>query len=296
MRLESFIDPKLAAHVEESRRTNAERGMRRGPSNPGELREFRTEAPDDNTLIEADGRQVPIRILHPTSAPRGVYLDFHGGGFYLGSAAQDDARNQRLADALGIVVVSVDYRLAPEHPWPAAPDDAETAAHWLLDNAGERFGTDRLAIGGFSAGSTLAVTTLLRLRDQGKAARFSGAVLQFGTYDVSGLTPAGRLIADEYFIEAYAGHVPDRTIPDLSPVFADLRGLPPFLMVVGDQDVILEDNLAMAARVVGAGGEVDLKVYPESRHGFTNRDNGMARAAWHDIEQWLGEHLNSAQG
>lgn len=295
MRLESFIDPKLAAHVEESRRANAERGVRRGPGNADELRSSRVAPAEDNTVVEARGRAVPVRILRPEGTPRGVYLDFHAGGFFMGSAAQDDARNQRLANAVGAVVVSVDYRLAPEHPWPAAPDDAETAALWLLDQAEGQFGTERLVIGGFSAGSTLVVTTLLRLRDRGEVARVVGAVLQAGTYDLSGLTPAGRSIADEYFIEAYAGHVPDKTNPDISPIYGDLRGLPDFLMVVGDQDVILEDNLAMAARIVGAGGEVDLKVYPESRHGFTNRDNGMARAAWHDIERWLGERLNSGQ-
>lgn len=292
MRLESFIDPRLAEHAEEARRTNEERGLRRGPSNADELREFRVAPAEDNTVVEAGGRTVPVRILRPEGQPRGVYLDFHAGGFYMGSAAQDDARNQRLANATGAVVVSVDYRLAPEHPWPAAPDDAETAALWLLDHAQEQFGTDRLAIGGFSAGSTLVVTTLLRLRDRGVAARFAGAVLQAGTYDLSGLTPAGRSIADEYFIEAYAGHVPDKTNPDISPVYGDLRGLPDFLMVVGDQDVILEDNLAMAARILGAGGEVDLRIYPESRHGFTNRGNGMARAAWHDIERWLVGRLS----
>ncbi|MDX3661474.1 alpha/beta hydrolase [Streptomyces sp. ID05-26A] len=287
MHLTSFIDPKLAAHAEESRRVNTERGIRRGPSSFEELMASRGEIPGDNTLVEAGGRQVPVRIHEPRTRPGGVYLDFHGGGFYMGSAKQDDARNQRLADALGVVVVSVDYRLAPEHPWPAAPDDAETAALWLLGHAVARFGTDRLVIGGFSAGSTLAVTTLLRLRDRGEAGRFGGAALQFGTYDLSGVTPAGRLIADEYFIEAYAGDAPDRTLPDISPVFADLRGLPPLLMVIGDQDVVLEDNLVMAARVVAAGGEVDLEVYPESRHGFTNRDTEMARVAWRDIERWL---------
>jgi acetyl esterase len=94
----------------------------------------------------------------------------HGGGFYMGSAARGDAYNRSLAHALGIAVVSVDYRLAPEHPWPAAPEDCETAALWLVEEAGTRFGTARLAIGGVSAGATLAMTTLLRLRDRGAPA------------------------------------------------------------------------------------------------------------------------------
>jgi acetyl esterase/lipase len=286
--LNGFIDPALLAHVEESRELNAQRGTRRGPGNLDEVREIRAALNGPGDLVDAGG--VPVRILEPRGAPRGVHLDFHGGGFYLGSTAQDDERNQRLADALGVVVVSVEYRLAPEDPWPAAPDDCETAALWLLDE----FGTASLTIGGFSAGATLAVTTLLRLRDRGVAGRFRGAVLQFGTYDLSGLTPAGRLIADEYFIEAYAGHVPDRTVPDISPIYGDLRGLPPLLMVVGALDVLLEDDLAMAARVCAAGGSVDLRVYPESQHGFTNRSTGMAKAARQDIERWLESLLDSA--
>ena len=93
------------------------------------------------------------------------------------------------------MVVSVDYRLAPEHPWPAAPDDGETAALWLLEEAEERFGTARLSIGGASAGANLAMTTLLRLRDAGLAARFVTALLLYGAYDLSGSTPAGRRYA-----------------------------------------------------------------------------------------------------
>jgi acetyl esterase/lipase len=205
----------------------------------------------------------------------------------MGLAARGDAHNRRLADALGIAVVSVDYRLAPEHPWPAAPDDCETAALWLLEEAESRFGTARLAIGGVSAGATLTMTTLLRLRDRHLADAFLGAVLQFGTYDMSGKTPAGRLLDGEFFIEAYAGHVADRTIPDISPVYGDPRGLPPVLLVVGSLDILLEDNLVMAARVSAAGGKADVRVYPESPHGFTLHPTAMARRARGDIESWL---------
>jgi acetyl esterase/lipase len=307
--LQSLIDPELAPYIEESRNFNAVSGAsgiahrQPDPSTPQGLAEARASLPFRGPppgppaierLVEAAGRRVPVRILAPErEQPRGVYLDIHGGGFYLSSAARGDTRNRRLADALGIVVVSVDYRLAPEHPWPAAPEDCETAALWLLEHAGGSFGTTRLAIGGASAGATLAMTTLLRLRDRGLAEPFIAAALQFGTYDLSGQTPAGRRVADEFFIQAYAGDAVDRTDPDISPIYGDLRGLPPLLLVVGSMDIMLEDNLVMAARLSAAGCEVDVRIYPEAAHGFTSSPTAMAEVAVDDMESWLGERLST---
>jgi acetyl esterase/lipase len=215
----------------------------------------------------------------------------HAGGFYMDSAARSDYRNARLADTLGLTVVSVDYRLAPEHPWPEAPDDCETAALWLIEQGPAAYGNDRILIGGSSAGATLAATTLLRLRDRDLVHPFVGAVLQFGAYDLSGQTPGGRLYADEWFIEAYAGHVRDKTLPDVSPLYGDLRGLPPTLLLVGTFDVLLDDNLAMAARLSAAGNDVDLRVFPESLHGFTNHPTAMATFAANQVQAWLAERL-----
>jgi acetyl esterase len=295
-----LTDPRLWGLVAESRAFYAQRVAGRGPGSCDELRAVRAAAAapapaDPAAVVEVlrdGGRSVPVRIHAPASgAVAGVHLQIHGGGFYLGSAAGDDVRNRNLADALGLAVVSLDYRLAPEHPWPAASDDCETAAFWLAEHAEQLFGATKLSIGGFSAGATLAMTTLLRLRDRGIGA-YGCAVLQFGTYDLSAQTPAGRLIADEYFLEAYAGSVQDRTHPDLSPIYADVTGLPPVLILVGADDVLLQDNLAMAVRLSAAGVDVDVRIYPASPHGFTGHATSMARAATDDIEGWLLRHLH----
>ncbi|CCH87317.1 Alpha/beta hydrolase [Modestobacter italicus] len=294
--LSGLVPPGLDAHVPESRAFYAARGERRGPDSLDELRAVRAQQgpppPTPGTTVEQLVGGPRLRISLPTGTEAcGVYLDVPGGGFSLGPSAAGDTRNAALAESLGIAVVGVEHRLAPEDPWPAAPDDCEAAALWLVEQAAVRFGTTRLAIGGSSAGATLAVTTLLRLRDRGLAGSFAGAVLQFGTYDLSGTTPAGRLIADEWFLQAYVGHLADRTLPDVSPVFGDLRGLPPALLVVGARDVLLEDNLVMAARLSAAGVPVDVRVYPESPHGFTGHPTGMARAALAGRDAWLVDRL-----
>ncbi|WP_135457508.1 alpha/beta hydrolase fold domain-containing protein [Mycobacterium sp. DL99] len=295
LRLSSLTDPSLLPFVDESRAFYARRPSGRGPTSLSELFAARDAMPtpaecEPSPLVEtvtAGGRSVSVRIHTPTDRrAAGVLLEIHTGGFYLGSAARSDVQNRRLVETLGVAVVSVDYRLAPEHPWPAAPDDCETAALWLAENSETRFGTAQLAITGFSAGSTLVVTTLVRLRDRGLHV-FGGAVVQCGTFDLSAQTPAGRLIADEYFLSAYAGDAPDRTDPDVSPVFAELKDLPPVLMVIGAEDVLLEDNLAMAARLAAAGVEVDLRVYPASPHAFTGHATSMAQAALDGIDGWL---------
>lgn len=300
--LASLIAEGSAPQVDESRAFFAARqaaGGQRGPGNYEELKAARSclptrpaERPAVERTIGFAQAQVPVRVMTPASGEsRATYLDIHGGGFYMDSAARGDARNARLADALGVIVVSVDYRLAPECPWPAAPDDCETAALWLVGEGSEAFGTERVLIGGASAGATLAMTTLLRLRDRGLVDRIAGALLQFGAYDLSGQSPSGRLYADEWFIQAYVGDISDRTIPDVSPLFGDLRDLPPTLLLVGTRDILLEDNLAMAARLSAAGNEVDLRVFPEAMHGFTSHPTSMATAALDGSNIWLSSRL-----
>jgi acetyl esterase len=306
--LKQLIEPRLNLLVNESKQFYVARQVvRLGKKQPDLTTPFGLQAARNarrtsgsvldrqviESTAEADGREIPVRVIQPRNAkPRGVYLDIHGGGFYLDSAERNDTQNAKLADALGVIVVSVDYRLAPEHPWPAAPIDCATAAFWLARQSKQLFGTSRLIIGGASAGATLAMTTLLRMHNKNLVNPVIGAVLQFGAYDLSGQTPGGRLYADEYFIQAYVGKVADKTQADISPLYGDLKGLPPVVMVVGTSDILMEDNFAMAARLSGAGCEVDFRVYPKAAHGFTYHSTKMGAIAMQDIINWLNQRLD----
>lgn len=170
------------------------------------------------------------------------------------------------------------------------PDDCAAAAEWSIARARDRFGTDRLLLGGFSAGATLAVVTLLRLRAGGTVGAFSGVLLEAGTHDLSPHTPSGPAVADDYFVEAYAGHVPDRTLPDISPAYGYPRDLPPTL--VAGSDVVLPDNLLMAGRPSAAGNDVDLRIYPDVPHGFSNHPTPVGRTTTEATDAWLVSTLN----
>ncbi|MGI5132458.1 alpha/beta hydrolase [Pseudonocardia sp. CA-107938] len=236
----------------------------------------------------------------PSTRPRGVLLHIHGGGFILGGAAHQDALLERMADEVGVTCVSVEYRLAPEHPYPAAWDDCHAAALWLLEHAGERFGTEALLIAGESAGALLAVATLLRLRDRGLADRFLGAALNFGVYD-STMTPSqtlarsGALTAAtiERIVEAYAPEAATRRHAALSPLYADLGGLPPALFTVGTLDAMLDDSMFMHCRWLAAGGRAELALYPGADHAFIETPHPCAAAANARIDRFLADCLES---
>lgn len=208
----------------------------------------------------------------------------------MGARDHHDVRLWDLAQAAHVAVVSVGYRLAPEHPYPAGPDDCEAAAVWLVENAKSEFGIDRLTIGGGSAGGHLAAATLLRLRDRHQMSdRFCGADLLFGVYDLS-LTPSQRNSGrrpimggeglehmSQQFVSG-ASREERRMNPDISPLYAELHDMPPALFSVGTLDPLLDDSLFMAARWAAAGNYAALDVYPESPHGFTMVPTAMARA------------------
>ncbi|WP_329520768.1 alpha/beta hydrolase fold domain-containing protein [Spirillospora sp. NBC_01491] len=218
---------------------------------------------------------IPVRIFRPAE-PRGVLLHLHGGGWTLGSAGAQDPLLWGMSHAADVAVVSVGYRLAPEHPHPAAADDCEDAANWLMAEAAAEFGTGRLAIAGESAGAHLAALTLVRLA--GRARAFRAAQLTFGAYDLS-MTPSQLAGHDKMFIPTrtmrwfYDQYLPglgtaERRDPTVSPLYADLRGMPPARFTVGTEDPLLDDSLFMAARWQAAGNTAELDVVADAAHGF----------------------------
>lgn len=245
--------------------------------------------------IDGPAGPIPLRIIAPDN-PRGVYLHIHGGGWTWGTADEQDPWLDRLAERCGLAVVSIEYRLAPEHPYPAAPDDCEAAALWVVREMESRFGTSRLFIGGESAGAHLSAVTILRLRDRHGLKPFRGANLFAGCYDLS-LTPSVRHWGSErlilntndvrVFADNFCGHVPDRRDPDVSPLYADLKGLPPALLSVGTRDMLLDDSLFMASRWAAAGNRTDLAVWPGGCHVFIRFDSTLSEQALSRIDGFI---------
>jgi acetyl esterase len=263
-----------------------------------------------NAVPEAEAVEiagVPCRVFRPEGAARAVYLHFHGGGMILGAPEMNDAGNLELSRRHGVAVVSVDYRLAPEHPHPAGPDDGVAVAAWLLDHGAGELGSSRIVIGGESAGGYMSAAVLLRIRDElGAIDRVGGVNLVFGVYDwgrspsqrgirpVDGpdmLTPEGI----DFFTECYLpGRTDDeRRDPSVSPLFADLRGLPPALMSVGTADHLLDDTLMLAARYTAAGNEVELFVAPDMPHGFMAFPCGITKAWSRRTDEWFARILSA---
>lgn len=243
-------------------------------------------ARSDATIAGIEGRpDVTVRWYRPldapASAPAVVYL--HGGAYIMGTLGENDDRLDRLALALGCVVCSVDWRLAPEHPYPEGLDDAETVWRALVDDPAA-FGLDgeRLVLMGNSAGGGLAAALCLRLRDRGlRQPRLQ--VLIYPMLDDREEAPSMRALAEggpghrglwqieaqRHSWAAYLGGLPTPEVPPTAAPgrAADLAGVAPAFIGVGDIDAYLDEDVAYAARLSRCGVPVELHVYPGVIHG-----------------------------
>ena len=225
------------------------------------------------------GRDVPIRIYRPPNAPNPspALVYFHGGGWVLGSLDSHDVTCQLLAEDGGFTVVSVDYRLAPEHPFPAAVSDAVASyRHVVADH--ERLGLDpdRIAVGGDSAGGNLAAVVCDVTREDRLPPAFQ--LLIYPVCDVSREHPSYELFSEgfmmtsdemRWFIRHYIRREDQKEDPRVSPLLAhDLKGLPPACMVIAGFDPLRDEGLAYAEKLEAAGVDVTLQKHLGLHHGF----------------------------
>ena len=251
--------------------------------------------------VDQDIAGVPCRVFRPERPAPAVYLHFHGGAMILGSPLMNDVANADVSSRFDLAVVSVDYRLAPEHPHPAGSDDCLAVACWVVEHGEGEFDTPRILIGGESAGGYYAALTTLRIRDELDAIdRVIGANLVFGVYDLSG-APAFRgarpsdvpdILEDGLgeFVNAcfVPGLTPDDCkVPSVSPLYADLHDLPPALFTVGSADHLLDDSLFMAARWEVFGNDTELAVYPDCIHAFSGFPTELAKRANERIDAFF---------
>ncbi|MCX4092947.1 alpha/beta hydrolase fold domain-containing protein [Nocardia sp. alder85J] len=259
------------------------------------------------TTLALPGRDLPLRVFRPRHADRllPLILSFHGGGFFGGTAAQNDWLNSRLAARCPAVVVAVEYRLAPEHPLPAPVDDGyDTLTH--LVGAAADWGVDPTAVAvlGESAGGTLAALLALRARTEGPP--LCAQVLNYPCVDWS------ETIADYPSVEPSDDPMlpPSRLLlarrlcvpPTLDPrtvsplLFDDLGGLPPALIVTGDVDPVADHGRRYAERLRAFGTAADLVCYPRATHAFLSIPGLVpaARPARRDIVAFLRTRLYPA--
>lgn len=244
-----------------------------------------SEDPDvevDLRTIPGPNGEVPVYIYRSPGndrgsgdAPQAGLLWLHGGGYILGSG--EDDRAQKIAKTLKCTVVSVDYRLAPEHPFPAGPEDCYAALLWMAEHAGE-LGIDsgRLAIGGASAGGGMAAGVALMNRDRGGPA-LAFQLLLYPMIDNLHATPSGQIenhpIWDRAMSfrawEMYLGGEPGMSASAYAAAMRadDLTGLPPGYVCVGAEDLFRDEDIGYARRLNDAGVACELAVFPGMYHG-----------------------------
>jgi acetyl esterase len=238
----------------------------------------------DRGVPGPDG-DIPVRVYRPSDASSlPVLVWLHGGGFALGDLSTGDATCRTLANEVEAIVVSVDYRLAPEHPFPAGVEDCYAATAWVAAHAAELGGDPaRVAVGGDSAGGTLSAAVALMARDRGGPA----LVAQLLVYPTALMRVCNLEFADgpiltasvcEDFWQLYQRTDADRTNPYFAPGFAeDLSGLPPAFVVVPEADPTRDDQEWYGRKLAEAGVLATVKRYPGSFHGFFGMAAMLAR-------------------
>ncbi|MDQ1696269.1 MAG: acetyl esterase [Frankiaceae bacterium] len=257
--------------------------------------------------VVTDDADVLVRIYRPRPGRLPALIFIHGGGWWMGSVNESDASCRRRAEAADCVVLSVDYRLAPEHPFPAAVNDCWAATHWVFAHADELgIDVERIAIGGGSAGGNLAAAMTLLARDEPKVT-FVAQVLEIPATDLTltasqgsaeefaegyGLTKADLYECADFYLGDH-----DAKDPLASPLLADLHSLPPALVMTSECDPVRDDGEAYAAKLAEAAVPVTLHRWDGQVHGSTEIDvlvPDVAEAYLREVAEFLRHAFSQA--
>jgi acetyl esterase len=230
-----------------------------------------------DVVMPGPGGDIALRLFDTRASrePGPAVVFFHGGGFVMGNIDTHAPICAEIARQLDLPVISVDYRLAPEHPWPAAPDDAEAAARWIATN-GPAFDRDitGLVLSGDSAGGNLAIVTGFALRDRSAAVPVILQVMLYPMTDPLGHYPSNDTLGRGYLFDAaqlrwfYEQYKPDPQHWRAAPVHADLRGSPATLVVTAELDTLRDQGHAYAAKLVAAGVRTTFHEVAGTIYGF----------------------------
>ena len=257
---------------------------------PAKLRPWlqKAEELEENIVIPGPAGDLPVQLIKPVGEVRGALLHTHGGGWISGESAQFGHWHAMAAEQCGLLVAGVDYRLAPQAPYPAALDDCEAAALWLIDRARAEYGVEPVFVRGESAGGHLALTTAMRLKNR-HGYRFRGVISEVPLTDFTNGLPS-RL--DGFGVDAEAcrqiadAFIPDRQMrrdPDASPAYAsvdELRDMPPALFVCGERDGLRDDALLMFMRWRQSGNAAFITIFNGAGHNCTVHNSREAELAW----------------
>jgi len=301
----SRVDPSLREATQRAPKLNLENAIVRTAVSrlSGLMPGTRVDGVDRRVVRLGDG--VRLRVYTPTQPNGGALLWIHGGGLVLGAAAMDDTLCGETARDLGITIVSVDYRLAPRHPFPAAIDDVHRGWQWLQQNAADlHIDPTRVVVGGQSAGGGLAGCLVQRLHDEGAdvAAQWLFCPM------LDDRTAADRSWdAENHYVwnnranlvgwRSYLGHAPGTATPPPYAAAArreDVTGLPPAWIYTSDIELFHDEDVAYAERLRDAGVDVTLDVISGAPHGVEAwaPDSLIARDVVARGRAWLGERLS----
>ena len=258
----------------------------------------------EDFVVPGPAGDIPVRLYRPNDKPAPLHVHFHGGGWVIGNLVTHDADCREIVAASGCMVLAVDYRLAPEHPFPAASEDCYAVSCWAAANSTQLGGSPGLiSIGGDSAGGNLAAVVALMARDR-NGPEFAMQLLLYPITEPSMASASFRENAEGYlltktmmawFWDHYCPDIEQRKHPLISPLMAsDLSGLPPALMITAEFDPLREEGEAYAARLKEAGVEVEMRRFNGFIHGFFSLA-GIIEATREAVEL-VGSALRKAHG